>query len=121
MPTALTLIDKIWRDHRVAEVDARHSLLHIDRIFLHERTGPALLAGLAGAGRQPRHPQRVFGCMDHIVDTTPQRSDHTQLACGQRFVTGFRQRTQDAGIRLFDLHDAQQGIVQVVSSEQGIA
>ena len=74
-PGPRTVIDRIWDEHAVAETAAAHTLLHIDRIFLHERTGPALLAGLAAAGRMPRHPQRVFGCMDHIVDTTPLRSD----------------------------------------------
>lgn len=120
-PGPRTVIDRIWDEHAVAETAAAHTLLHIDRIFLHERTGPALLAGLAAAGRMPRYPQRVFGCMDHIVDTTPLRSDRTQLAGGERFVTEFRSRTQAAGIRLFDLHDPRQGIVHVVSPEQGIA
>lgn len=120
-PGPRTVIDRIWDAHAVAQTAAGHTLLHVDRIFLHERTGPALLAGLAAAGRLPRHPQRVFGCMDHIVDTTPLRSDRTRLVGGERFITEFRSRTQAAGIRLFDLHDARQGIVHVVSPEQGIA
>ncbi len=116
-----TVIDKIWAAHHVADLGGGRSLLHIDRIFLHERTGPALLAGLAAAGRKPRHPDRVFGVMDHIVDTTPLRSDQTLLPGGEVFIREFRQGTQDAGIQLFDLNDARQGIVHVVSPEQGIA
>ncbi len=115
------MIDRIWREHLVAALSPTHDLVHIDRIFLHERTGPALLAGLAQAGRRPRHPERVFGCMDHIVDTTPARGDRTLLPGGERFVTEFRARMREAGIRLFDLHDARQGIVHVVAPEQGIA
>ncbi len=120
-PRPRTVIERIWDDHVVARIDARHTLLHIDRIFLHERTGPALLAGLAAAGRKPRHPERVFGCMDHIVDTTPDRTDHSLLKSGHSFIGQFRDRTRGFGIRLFDLHDADQGIVHVVSPEQGIA
>ena len=116
-----TVIDKIWDAHVVAQPDERHALLHIDRIFLHERTGPALLAGLSAAGRRPLHPERVFGCMDHIVDTRLPRTDRTLLASGEAFITDFRQRTRAVDIRLFDLHDARQGIVHVVSPEQGIA
>jgi 3-isopropylmalate/(R)-2-methylmalate dehydratase large subunit len=116
-----TVIDKIWRSHLVADVDANHSLLHIDRVFLHERTGPALLAGLAASGRRPANPAHVFGVMDHIVDTTARRSDHTLLPSGGQFMREFRQRTQAAGITLFDLHDPRQGITHVVSPEQGIA
>ena len=119
--TPRTVIDRIWDAHVVAQIDARHALLHIDRVFLHERTGPAVLAGLAAAGRQPRHAERVFGVMDHIVDTQPTRSDDSLLPSGRSFITAFRQGTRAAGIRLFDLQDAQQGIVHVLSPEQGIA
>ena len=44
-----TVIDKIWDDHVVVGPSVGHggprrssALLHIDRIFLHERTGPWL-------------------------------------------------------------------------------
>jgi 3-isopropylmalate/(R)-2-methylmalate dehydratase large subunit len=121
MKVQRTVIDKIWDAHVVSRVDTQHALLHIDRVFLHERTGPALLAGLAAAGRKPRHPGRVFGVMDHIVDTTPLRSDHTLLKSGYSFITEFRAATRAAGLRLFDLQDAQQGIVHVLSPEQGLA
>lgn len=123
-PTPRTVIDRIWDDHLVAELGGGRGLLHIDRVFLHERTGPALLAGLAAAGRAPRHPQRVFGCMDHIVDTAPDRAirgDHSLLESGASFIGEFRARTRAAGIRLFDLDDPDQGIVHVVSPEQGLA
>jgi 3-isopropylmalate/(R)-2-methylmalate dehydratase large subunit len=116
-----TVIDKIWQAHHVADLPGGRALLHVDRIFLHERTGPALLAGLAAAGRKPRHPQRVFGVMDHIVDTTPLRSDRTRLEGGEGFIAEFRQRSLRAGLRLIDLDDPRQGIVHVVSPEQGIA
>jgi 3-isopropylmalate/(R)-2-methylmalate dehydratase large subunit len=116
-----SVIDKIWDAHVVAELAAGQTLLHIDRIFLHERTGPALLAGLAAAGRKPAHPERVFGTMDHIVDTQALRSEATQSAMSRGFISAFRKSTLDAGVRLFDLHHPQQGIVHVVSPEQGIA
>ncbi len=116
-----TVIEKIWSAHCVADLDARRSLLFIDRIFLHERTGPALLDGLAAAGRRPAHPELVFGNLDHVVDTSPLRSEATQSEAGLRFITAFRQRTHAAGITLFDLDDRRQGIVHVVSPEQGLA
>jgi 3-isopropylmalate/(R)-2-methylmalate dehydratase large subunit len=121
MAAPRTVIDKIWDAHRVAELGGGQALIQIDRVFLHERTGPALLAGLEAAGRRPRHPELVFGCMDHIVDTTLLRSDRTLLKAGESFITEFRARTRATGVRLFDLHDPRQGIVHVVSPEQGIA
>jgi 3-isopropylmalate/(R)-2-methylmalate dehydratase large subunit len=116
-----TLIDRLWAAHRVADLGAGRTLLHIDRIFLHERTGPALLAGLAAAGRRPAHPQHVIGVMDHTVPTTPGRSDATLAPSLRGFVTAFREGTRAAGLRLIDLDDAAQGIVHVVAPEQGLA
>ena len=118
---ARTVIDRLWDDHVVTRIDAQHALLAIDRVFLHERTGPALLSGLAAAGHRPRHPGRVFGVVDHIAPTAPDRSDAALSPSARSFITEFRSRTAAAGIRLFDLHDRQQGIVHVVSPEQGIA
>ena len=116
-----TVIAKIWDEHVVAEMDGGQSLLHLDRIFLHERTGPALLAGLAQAGRNPAHPGLVLGIMDHAVETLPGRLERSRGPGANAFVAGFRERTRAAGIRLVDLDDPRQGIVHVVSPEQGIA
>ncbi len=116
-----TVIAKIWDEHVVAELGGGQSLLHLDRIFLHERTGPALLAGLAQAGRSPAHPGLVLGIMDHAVETLPGRLERSRGPGANAFVAGFRERTRAAGIRLVDLDDPRQGIVHVVSPEQGIA
>ena len=121
MTAARTVIDRIWNAHVVAQLGGGRALLHIDRVFLHERTGPALLAGLAAAGRKPAHPERVFGTMDHIVDTSPLRRERSASVSAQSFIAAFRNSTRDAGVRLFDLDDPDQGIVHVVSPEQGIA
>ncbi|WP_437181866.1 3-isopropylmalate dehydratase large subunit [Rhodoplanes serenus] len=119
-PHGRTVIDRIWDAHVVTELGGERTLLHIDRILLHERTGPALLAGLAAAGREPAHPELVFGMMDHTVDTRPTRSEDPRAPSGSVFIDSFRQRTAAAGIRVFDLGDPRQGIVHVVSPEQGI-
>ena len=116
-----TIVEKIWDGHEIADLGGGQSLLHIDRIFLHERMGPALLAGLAEAGRAPAHPELVFGVIDHAVETLPGRLERSRQAGANVFVTGFRDRAKAAGIRLFDLDDPRQGIVHVVSPEQGIA
>jgi 3-isopropylmalate/(R)-2-methylmalate dehydratase large subunit len=59
--------------------------------------------------------------MDHIVDTTPGRTDDTRMPGGREFITSTRASARAAGIHLFDLGDDRQGIVHVVSPEQGIA
>ena len=116
-----TVIRKIWDEHLVKTLASGEALIAIDRVFLHERTGPAALQGLRAAGYEAMHPQLVFGTMDHIVDTLPPRSDKTLFKGGEAFIGAFRDDAKRAGIRLFDLHDPRQGIVHVVSPEQGIA
>jgi 3-isopropylmalate/(R)-2-methylmalate dehydratase large subunit len=116
-----TIIDKLWAEHLVADLGDGASLLYIDRIFLHERTGSVALKGLEAAGHAVRHPEQVFCTMDHIVDTTPGRTDDTRMPGGREFITSTRASAIAAGIHLFDLGDDRQGIVHVVSPEQGIA
>lgn len=116
-----TIIDKIWDQHVVAELDAGQSLLHIDRVVLHDRAGGAVFGPLAEAGRHVAHPELVFGTMDHIVDTLPGRTDDTLFKGGRAFIQDFRAGAQAARVRLFDLGDPRQGISHVVSPELGIA
>jgi 3-isopropylmalate/(R)-2-methylmalate dehydratase large subunit len=116
-----TIIEKLWDEHLVADLGDGSGLLYIDRIFLHERTGSIALKGLEAAGRRVRHPEQVFCTMDHIVDTLPGRGDKTLMPGGEAFIQTTRQAARDAGINLFDLGDDRQGIVHVVSAEQGIA
>ena len=48
-----TLFDKIWNTHLVADTGTGSSLIAIDRVFLHERTGSVALKGLAEEGTVP--------------------------------------------------------------------
>lgn len=116
-----TLIEKIWSEHEVADLGDGTSLLYVDRVFLHERTGSVALKELAAAHRHVRNPEQVFCTMDHIVDTFPGRGDQTRMPGGIEFITQTREAARAAGIHLFDLGDDRQGIVHVVSPEQGIA
>ena len=116
-----TLFDKLWDLHTVAELGEGESLLMIDRIFLHERTGSIALQSIAGKNRRVRMPSRVFVTMDHIVDTFPGRGDDTVMPSGREFIETTRAEARAAGITLFDIGDERQGIVHVVSPEQGIA
>jgi 3-isopropylmalate/(R)-2-methylmalate dehydratase large subunit len=116
-----TIIDKLWGAHRVQSMSATTDLLYIDRIFLHERTGSIALRGLEQAQRKIRRPESVFVTMDHIVDTRPGRGDSTTMPGGEAFILATRESAHKAGITLFDIGDPRQGIVHVVSPEQGIA
>ena len=127
-----SLVEKIWRTHRVAVSQPGNSglvattpggadLIAIDRIFLHERTGSIALKSLESDQRRVRSRSRVFCTMDHIVDTFPGRSDQTLMPSGHLFIQATRESAHAAGIKLFDLDDLDQGIAHVISPEQGIA
>ncbi len=115
-----TLVDKIWQAHSVAATASGSTLLAIDRVFLHERTGASALKSMAVAGRKVRDPARTFAVMDHIVDTRTGRSDQTLMLGGQAFISETREAALAAGITLFDVNDRDQGITHVISPELGI-
>ncbi len=115
-----TLFDKLWDAHAIAETPGGATIIAIDRVFLHERTGAAALNSLAAAGRRVVDPSRAFVAMDHIVDTLPGRGDTTLMPGGTAFITETRSAARAAGITVFDIGDPDQGIVHVVSPELGI-
>jgi len=117
-----TLVDKLWDAHSIANLGNGVDLLHIDRTFLHERTGSVALDGLRQAGRKPARPESVFCTFDHIVSTDPARgTDSARTPGGDVFITATRALAQEMGIGLFDVLDPDQGIVHVISPELGLA
>lgn len=115
-----TLFDRIWDQHVVLDTPGRATLIAIDRVFLHERTGSIALKSLHEAGRSVADRGRVFCTMDHIVDTVPGRGDETRMPGGRAFITETREAARRTGIHLFDVRDPDQGIVHVISPELGI-
>jgi 3-isopropylmalate/(R)-2-methylmalate dehydratase large subunit len=118
--TPRTLAARIWDAHVVAVLEGSKHLLLVDRVMLHERTGGVAFESLDQAGRTVLAPAQVFATMDHLVDTLPGRNDHTMMPTGTAFLTATRAGAQRHGITLFDIDDTRQGIVHVISPEQGI-
>ena len=116
-----TIIEKIWDQHVVADLGDDQSLLHIDRVMLHERAGPRVFEALREQGRPVADPDLVYATMDHIIDTVPGRGDETMMKGGKNFIREMRAGALRNGIRLFDIGDPRQGITHVISPEQGIA
>ncbi len=115
-----TLLDKIWDAHNVAQLPGGGALVLIDRVLLHERTGGVALKSLKAAGRAVLSPSQVFCTMDHVVDTFPGRGDKTTMPTGTAFIVETRDAAREAGITVFDIGDARQGIVHVISPEQAL-
>ena len=119
MPSARTLLDKIWDDHVVHTPDGELPLLYIDRHLVHEVTSPQAFEGLRLAGRRVRRPEATFATPDHNVPTTDRRLPIADPISKQQIDT-LRNNCREFGIRLFDLGDADQGIVHVIGPELGI-
>ena len=117
---AFTLFDKLWQQHAVKDLNDDSTLLYIDRIFLHERTGSIALKSLEQRNRSVANNKHVFCTMDHIIDTFPGRGDKTLMPSGTEFITSTRDAVKRANIFLFDINDSDQGISHLVSAEQGI-
>lgn len=116
-----TLFEKLRDLHQVLPLDDGGSLVAIDRIMLHERTGSIALSSMLDEGRKVLRPEAVFSTVDHIIDTEPGRPAVTRMPGGQVFVDEMRRTTKTLGLGLFDTDDNRQGIVHVIAPEQGIA
>lgn len=116
-----TLIDKIWNTHQIRTVDEDQALLHIDRVVLHDRSGPRSLRQLDEAKRSVANASLVLGTMDHVIDTHTGRGDATLAPGGTEFIQLFRRYAKSSGISVLDIGDPAQGIAHVVSPELGFA
>jgi len=116
-----TFFDKVWQHHAVAQDEHGETLLYIDRIVLHERTGTIALNTLTDRNLPVRLPKQTICVMDHIVDTRPGRGDATSVPGGDVFITSTRTAAREHGLEVFDLDHPQQGISHLVSAEQGFA
>ncbi|MBU6276477.1 MAG: 3-isopropylmalate dehydratase large subunit [Planctomycetes bacterium] len=119
MPAPRTLLDKIWDDHVVCAPPGELALVYVDRHLVHEVTSPQAFEGLRLAGRRVRRPEATFATPDHNVPTTDRRLPIADLISRQQIDT-LRSNCREFGIRLFDLDDADQGIVHVIGPELGI-
>lgn len=116
-----TIFDKLLADHQIRRFDDGSSLVLIDRIMLHERTGTVALNHLVAEDRPIAAPETVFCTIDHIVDTSPGRVNKTRMPGGEVFIDAMRKQARALGLQLFDVNDPRQGIVHVIAPELGIA
>ncbi|WEK29573.1 MAG: 3-isopropylmalate dehydratase large subunit [Candidatus Pseudomonas phytovorans] len=117
-----TLYDKLWEAHEVKRRDDGSSLIYIDRHIIHEVTSPQAFEGLRLANRKPWRIDTNIATPDHNVPTTPERKGGIEAIVDQ--VSRLQVQTLDEncdeyGITEFKMNDERQGIVHVISPEQG--
>jgi 3-isopropylmalate/(R)-2-methylmalate dehydratase large subunit len=116
-----TLYDKLLQSHCIHRYKDGSSLVLVDRVLLHERTGAVALTNLRADQREIMAPATVFCTIDHIADTRLGRPQQSRMPGGEVFIDAMRTQTSDMGLTLFDIDDPRQGIVHVIAPEQGIA
>src|ERR1700720_462562 len=117
--TPKTLYEKIWDNHLVHQEDDNPALIYINRHLIHEGTSPQAFAGLRAEGRKGRPPDLTFAVMDHSVPTTDRTLPIIDTDARLQF-EALEKNCRESGVRLFDMHSKQQGIVHIIGPELGI-
>jgi len=118
MPAPRTMFQKIWDNHVVHAEAGKQTILYIDLHLVHEVTSPQAFEGLRLTGRKARRPEKTIAVPDHNVPTTD-RSLPIADPISRQQVETLRQNCKQFGIKLYDIHDVQQGIVHVIGPELG--
>jgi len=116
---ALTLFDKVWNAHVIADLGGGAALLHVDRHLLHDLGGGKALAEISERGLPVRNPELTFATADHVISSEPGRTGGAH-DWAQVLVDSLRLESRKAGVRLFDVGSDEQGIVHVIGPELGI-
>ncbi len=114
-----TLFEKVWDAHVVRSAEGEPDLLYIDLHLVHEVTSPQAFDGLRSAGRSVRRADLTIATIDHNVPTTD-RSLPIADAIASKQIEALRANCAQFGVRLFDIHSKEQGIVHVIGPELGL-
>ncbi len=120
MSTALTLFEKIWRDHVVLEEEGE-ALVRVDLALIHEGSFHAFRV-LDKTGRGVARPMQVYAFADHYVPSTGRERGMAGIPdpALREMVTLLENNAARFDIRLFGLDDERQGILHVVPPELGM-
>ncbi len=136
-----TLSEKIWEQHVVsseeqerqrraaagerdeADLEAllagRPDLLYVDLHLVHEVTSAQAFEGLRMSGHTVRRPDLTLATVDHNVPTENRDRPNPDPLSGKQ-IEVMQQNATQFGIPLFDIFDIRQGIVHIISPEQGL-
>ncbi|HEX2471923.1 MAG TPA: aconitase family protein, partial [Nitrososphaera sp.] len=94
-------------------------MLYIDRHLIHEVTSPQAFDGLRMSKRRVRRPDLTFATMDHNVPTSDRSLPIIDQISSIQIQT-LAQNCKEFGIKLFDMHSPDQGIVHIIGPELGL-
>jgi 3-isopropylmalate/(R)-2-methylmalate dehydratase large subunit len=114
-----TLIDKIWSQHSIRELDGDRTLLYVDRHFLHDGTSRQAFDGLRERKLDIANRDLTWAVVDHIVSTIPGRTTDSNPA-GRERIAALRDNCAEFDVKFFDIDDPRQGIAHVIAPELGL-
>ncbi len=113
-----TLAQKVWQRHVVHSAPGQQDLLYIDLHLVHEVTSPQAFDGLRLTGRGVRRPELTIATEDHNVPTADIDQPIADPISAKQ-VDVLRVNAEEFGITNYPMGDSHQGIVHVISPEQG--
>ena len=113
-----TIAEKIWDQHVVVAGGDEPDLLYVDLHLVHEVTSPQAFESLRLANRRVRRPDLTVATMDHDVPTRGGRRAADEIA--ERQMSALESNCRHAGIALYGMGHARQGIVHVIGPELGL-
>src|SRR5215469_15884348 len=115
----LTIIEKVWDNHIVADRAGAPALLYIDLHLVHEVTSPQAFDGLRRRGLKVRRPDRTIATTDHSTPTTPRGLPIIDSVARAQVET-LEKNCREFGIQCYGLSSDRQGIVHVIGPELGL-
>ena len=116
-----TMFEKIWDAHVVREEPGQPTLLYVDLHLVHEVTSAQAFDGLRLNRRSVRRTDRTIAVADHNVPTDDRSSGNVVIAdeTSRLQLEALDRNTREFGIEYYDMYSENQGIVHVISPEQG--
>lgn len=114
----LTLFEKVWNRHVVAQEPDCPAILYIDLHLIHEVTSPQAFTELRSRGLNVRRPDRTLATCDHSTPTISRDLSVADTMAAKQVQTLYA-NAKEHGIRLYDLFSDKQGIVHLIGPELG--
>ena len=113
-----TLLDKIWDNHLVKQIDSSTGQIYADRLYCHEVTTPQAFDGLRQRSLQCFRPEKIICVPDHNISTTTlPMTDPVSIAQVERLISN----AKDFGLKCFAPDTKDNGIIHVVGPEKGLS
>src|SRR5215217_4944899 len=114
-----TLLQKVWDRHAVRKLPTGQTQLFIGLHLIHEVTSPQAFDMIRMRGDKVAFPNRTFATVDHIVPTLDQSRPFLDVLA-EEMMSALEKNCRDFGIPLFNIDNANQGIVHVIGPELGL-